>query len=175
MSLRVVLGAALGLAAAVKIAAGCGEQDSHPYVAELYEPGGDCLDPSTGIDVVEGASAASDCTPVCLYGTPDIIGLDDGGPEGGQTYVSTMCPPYPALFDTSGQGPYCAQALAALTRDDVCLDDGGTTNPADAAADAPVDAPGGVSDAAEELGTEDGPSEASSDAPSDALDDLGGD
>jgi hypothetical protein len=172
MRLRVVLGAALGLAAAARVAAGCGEQDSHPYVAELYEPDRDCLDTSTGIDVVEGASADSNCAPVCLYGSPDIIGLDDGGPEGGQTYVSTMCPPYPALFDTSGNAPYCAQALAALARADVCLDDGGSTSPADGAADVATDAPPDVTAEA----APDAPPDVAADAPEvgDAPDDAAG-
>jgi hypothetical protein len=142
----VVAAAALGLAAIAKVGAGCGDQASHPYLAELYEPGRDCLDPSTAIDVVNGASASGDCAPVCLYGSSDLIGLADGGDDGGgETYVSTMCPPYPGLFDTSGTEPDCPLALAALTRADVCLDDGGSTNAADGSSDAPDT--GGATDA----------------------------
>jgi hypothetical protein len=123
------------------LASSCSDPSSHPYIAEKYEPARDCLDHSTAIDVVNGPSPGASCAAVCLFGSAVLLGLDGGADGGGEAYVSTMCPPYPPLFDTGGTNPVCTPALAALTRSDVCLDDGGSTNPLiDAGVDSGVDA-----------------------------------
>jgi hypothetical protein len=99
----------------------CGE-GSHVFQGQLFVMDRGCLGTSSSVDVVEGDPPAHDCAATCLA-QPEA--------DGGRTlYVSTMCAPYPHLFDASGGDPLCPAALAALSRSDTCLLDGGSSNPA---------------------------------------------
>lgn len=122
---RLALLAALCAPALAALA--CGEP-SHVFEGRLFLPHRGCLGTTSSVDVVDG-EPPGDCGPTCLAQT-----LPDGGAS---IYVATMCPPYPFAFDVSGTDPRCPEALAALSRDDTCLVDGGSTHPppADAAAD----------------------------------------
>jgi hypothetical protein len=99
-------------------------------LGQLYEANRDCIDPTTSVDIVDGPDPGLDCAPTCLV-TP-------AGQNGAATgvYVTTECGAFAALDDTSGSSPYCARALAALARSDVCLLDGGSSCPAAVAGDA---------------------------------------
>lgn len=99
-------------------ASACGG-GAHVYSGRLYLEARDCVTTESSLDVVEGEPTGT-CEPLCLTQP------EDGGRS---VYVATMCPPYPYGFDTSGQDPTCAAALAALARRDTCLSDGGSTSP----------------------------------------------
>lgn len=115
--------------AAVLAWAGCGDT-SHIFVARQYDEVRGCLGLNTSVDVVVGDLPPS-CPVVCL-----TEANEDGG-EGRKVWTSTMCEPYPYNFDAASTDPACAPALAAATRNDTCLDDGGSTRPiVDASADA---------------------------------------
>ena len=131
------------LASATVLAAGvaciihlpsCGSEDgAHTYVGRLYVANRDCLGTTSTIDVVPGDDPG-DCPPICM--------VQPTAEAGKAVYVATMCAPYPQPdFDFSGKDPECPFALAALTRDDTCLSDGGATDPAvDAAPEAEAEA-----------------------------------
>lgn len=129
-SLAVVTGLLLALAAA------CGEP-SHVFQGRLFREDANrrCLGTTASVDVVEGDPPGT-CPAVCLAQSHT-----DGGRS---LYVSTMCAPYPFMFDASGTDPSCPAALAALERNDTCLVDGGSANPpppqSDAMTDAGIDA-----------------------------------
>lgn len=108
----------------------CDDVASHIYQGRVYLEDRDCLGTTSVVDVVEGADPGT-CAPVCL------VGKQDGARA---VYASTMCPPYPKFFDTSGSDVACPRALSALSRADTCFADGGSSNPpprapADAGAD----------------------------------------
>lgn len=90
------------------------------FEGQLFVERRACLGTPSSIDVVDG-ERAGDCGPTCL-----VQLLADGGRT---IYVSTMCAPYPFAVDASGTDPACSKALAALGRSDVCLLDGGSSNP----------------------------------------------
>jgi hypothetical protein len=95
---------------------------SHVYVAMLYEPARDCLDPSTTLAVIGTGDGSLLCAPTCLYEpSPPAVG-------GVKTWVSTMCGPYPSFVDTDGTDPSCAPALRAYVNGAVC---GGATDAGD--------------------------------------------
>ncbi|MDB4941846.1 MAG: hypothetical protein JWP97_1380 [Labilithrix sp.] len=119
----------LGASAACTLhAMGCKGDGTHVYQGRLYVEARDCLGTLSSVDVV-GGDETGECAPVCMV---------QPRAEGGRAvYVATQCPPYPQPdFDFSGTDPACAKALAALTRDDTCVSDGGTTHPAPADASA---------------------------------------
>src|SRR5690606_21990228 len=129
--------AALAVAAVVVASSACGEP-SHVYLGRLYRVDRDCVATVSSVDVVDGEEPGT-CGPVCLIQTTfDAERV---------VYVSTMCAPYPFGFDATGEDPACAAALAAFARDDTCLADGASTNPAPDAGD--------EADAAEEAGDAD--------------------
>jgi hypothetical protein len=105
--------------------AACKNNTSHIYQGARWDPDKDCMDPVSSIDVLAGDDVPSTCTPTCLVAPAE----QDGGRA---IYVSSMCGPYPPLFDTTGAFPGCDRALAASTRGDACLADGGTSNAFDA-------------------------------------------
>ena len=114
----------------------CKDDGTHVYVGRLYVEKRDCLGTSSSVDVISGDDPGS-CAPICL--------VQKRGEGGKAIYVATMCPPYPSgvEFDTGGTDLACPKALAALSRGDTCLSDGGTTHPApDASTDASTDASG---------------------------------
>ncbi len=109
----------------------CRDEGAHVYVGRLFLESRDCLGTPSSVDVVAGDDPGT-CDAVCL-----VQPRADGGRA---VYVSVMCAPYPAPdFDVSGQDPICARALNALTRDDTCLSDGGTTHPIPRVSDAAPD------------------------------------
>jgi hypothetical protein len=139
-AMRATLAVLVPLAAIASIvhAPACKDDGTHVYVGSLFVEARDCLGTTSSVDVVTGGDPG-DCAPICL--------LQHHGEGGRAVYVATMCPPYPAgvEFDTTGTDPSCPAALAALARGDICLSDGGDTNPlvdatAEAAADASADA-----------------------------------
>lgn len=111
----------------------CKDDGTHVYVGRLFVEARDCLGTSSSLDVISGDDPGT-CSPICLV---------QKRAEGGKSiYVATMCPPYPSgvEFDTAGTDPACPKALAALTRGDTCLSDGGSTDPVPAADAAAADA-----------------------------------
>jgi hypothetical protein len=113
---RSVAGIRVGLAVITcgGVLLACQKPGFHILLGQLYEASGDCIDPTTSIDIVEGPDPGLDCMPTCIV-TP--IG-QNGGPFG--VYVSTMCGPYPPLDDTSGSEPACTAALAAFAQGNIC-------------------------------------------------------
>ncbi len=81
------------------------DPQSHVYVAAPYDAAGDCFGPSTPLAEISTPDGDLDCAPTCLVLTT----------PGGATdvYVSTMCGPYPAGYDTSQTDLGCAAALEA--------------------------------------------------------------
>ena len=105
----------------------CDDINVHILSGQLYEPQNACLEPSTGIDVVNGGSTGDNCNPVCLSVT-------SGGTT--STYITTMCPPYPGDYGdaeaqdaTNGATDPCTGAFAAYDSEGgLCppnLDEGG--------------------------------------------------
>jgi hypothetical protein len=98
--------------------AACDEPNVHIFSGQQFEAQGECLEPSTALDVIGGAGATLTCSPVCLT-------------QSGQVYVSTQCPPYPPQFAVETQNSLgdasdpCAAALSAYTAGTMCGDDGG--------------------------------------------------
>jgi len=111
----------------------CKDDGTHVYLGQLYVEGRDCLGTPSAVDVISG-DEPGDCTPICL--------VQKRAEAGKAIYAATMCGPYPAgvEFDTAGTDPACPKALAALSRGDTCLSDGGTTHPAPPAPEAGADA-----------------------------------
>ena len=118
------------LVTAAALSAGCDGPESHVYVAMLYEPTRDCLDPSTSLAIIDTPDGSLLCAPTCLVlPAPPAAGTE-------QVYVSTMCGPYPDGFDSSQTDPLCPPALAAFARGpDACAAGGGSSNPTDAGAE----------------------------------------
>jgi hypothetical protein len=112
----------LSLVACILHTTACGDDGAHVYTAELYVQDRDCLGTTSSIDIISG-DETGDCSPICL--------VQLRGEAGRVTYVSTMCPPYPAgvEYDSSGTDPSCPAALAALARGDTCFTDGGSSHP----------------------------------------------
>lgn len=138
----------LAVRACIMHASACKDDGTHVYLGRLFVEARGCLGTTSSVDVVTGGDPG-ECPPICL--------LQHRAEGGRAIYVATMCAPYPAgvEFDTSGTDPACPAALAALTRDDTCLSDGGDTHPlpdaaADSSADASSAAPDSSADAAGE-------------------------
>jgi hypothetical protein len=104
----------------------CDGPESHVYVAMLYEPTRDCLDPSASLAIIGTPDGSLVCAPTCLVlASPPAPGTE-------QVYVSTMCAPYPDGYDSSQTDPLCPPALAAYARGpDTCAAGGGSTDPTD--------------------------------------------
>jgi hypothetical protein len=113
---RAFFGAAFG---AVGLLHACGDA-SHIYEGRLFREDRKCLGTKSSVDVVEG-EAPGECGARCL-----VQRTNDGSRA---VYVATMCGPFPFKFDATGSDPACADALAALARNDTCLTDGGSTAP----------------------------------------------
>jgi hypothetical protein len=87
--------------------------ESHIYIAAQYEVASDCFGPSTSLALIDTPDGDLDCAPTCLVNTT----------SGGSTeiYVSTMCGPYPAGYDTSQTNAGCPAALAAWPAEQTAL------------------------------------------------------
>jgi hypothetical protein len=94
--------------AAAWLALACNEPDRHVLLGQRYDVPGNCLEPTSSIDIVVG-SDPGDCSPATCVVTP-----------GGVVYATNMCGPYPSLDDTSGTAVECTGALAALTNGTLC-------------------------------------------------------
>jgi len=115
---RIAVVVPLAMLGVVLGAASC-DDGTHVYSASQYDPAHQCLGPAQTLDVVSGGDPGSGCALKCLVSTSG----------GGAIYVSSQCPPYPPLFDTSGAQTGCDEALAAGERGDTCLGDGGSSHP----------------------------------------------
>jgi hypothetical protein len=80
--------------------AACDDGNVHILSGQLYDPQAQCIEPSTGIDVVNGNSTGDNCAPAC-------ISIESG--DATSVYVTTMCPPFP--------GDYTIEAADAATDD----------------------------------------------------------
>jgi hypothetical protein len=105
------------IALALLLCASCKDTISHIYAGRRYDPVGHCVDLTSSIDVVDGNDPGATCAPTCLLSPPTKTGETT-------VYVSRECPPYPPLFDTSGQSPTCADALRAYEAPIACIDGG---------------------------------------------------
>jgi hypothetical protein len=119
--------AALGTALVFAIACGSG---SYKFAGRRFDPARGCLDPISTLSSIDGTDPGATCAAVCL-----VRAADDGGIA---IYVTSACPPYPRLFDSSGTAPDCARALDAFAQGVPCLPDAGMD--ASGLADAPADA-----------------------------------
>jgi hypothetical protein len=139
------------------VIASCDDVNVHILSGQLYEPQAACLDPSTGIDVVNGGSTGDNCAPQCLSVTSG---------DATSTYVTTMCPPYPGDYTveaedaTTGAGDPCTGAFAAYDSADAecppTLGEGGESDGGVEAGDAGTDA-GDDGASASDGGTQDAP------------------
>lgn len=105
------------------LVASCDDVDVHILTGQLYVPQSGCIEPSTGVDVVNGPSTGDNCSPQCLV-------IDEG--DGAAVYITTVCPPYPgdytveAMDATTGDGDPCVGAFAAYEEDGgACGEDAG--------------------------------------------------
>lgn len=102
----------------------CEDGSYYAYVGNAYDPSRNCMDPSSAIDIFTGSDPGATCAPICLTAS-DF----DGGTV---VYISKECGPTPPGADISGTDPLCVPALGAFNRGDggdVCLPEGGSTNP----------------------------------------------
>ncbi len=90
----------------------CNNTASHIFIARQYDPKNQCVEPSEGIDVVDGPAPTVGCTAACLTN------------PNGDVYVSGMCPPYPfgdtVVGGDAGDAGPCAPALAAYGANTTC-------------------------------------------------------
>lgn len=105
-SLALVTAALAAAAAGVGVA--CEDAQSYVYTAQKYDPTAGCLAAYTPVELVNGSGASSTCPATCLTVGDDL-------------FVSTMCPPLPAIAtavpDDAGT---CIPALAAAKRGGTC-------------------------------------------------------
>jgi hypothetical protein len=122
------------IAATVAFAA-CNDTNVHIFSARPFDQTRMCVDAPVSIDVINGGSTSSNCSPECLTATVE------GGPP--VVFVSTQCPPFPEGYTTEAEsegtaGDACHQAFKAFAGFEA---DGGLCPPiADAGADAAPDA-----------------------------------
>lgn len=74
----------LGLVALGATIAACEGAESYIFTARRYDAAGACLEPYAAVEVVDGPGAAATCPETCL-----TVGTD--------VFVTTMCPPIPAI------------------------------------------------------------------------------
>lgn len=88
---------------------GCSTDPIFSFVGRRYEPGPDCLDPPSVLDVVVGD--AGTCPLKCL------VQKADGGTV---AYTTLECSPYPIGFDPTELDPQCKPAKAAFDAKKFC-------------------------------------------------------
>lgn len=115
--LRVTSALAAVAAALTAGAFACQTTESYVYSAQKYDPAADCLAPYAPVETVSGEGAGSQCPVTCL-----TVGAD--------LYVSTMCPPLPAVATAvAADAGDCIAARAAARRDAGTCDDLGGASP----------------------------------------------
>ena len=126
------LAGVVGAIVCIVHASACKNDGTHVYVGRFYLEGRGCLGTSSALDVLSGDEPGT-CAAVCI--------IQRRGDAARSVFVSTMCPPYPSAleFDVSSNDPICAPALAALSRNDTCATDGGSSNPDPPPIDASTD------------------------------------
>lgn len=139
------LAALVGGAAAAAISVACGDPDVYVYSAQKFDRAGLCVEPYAPLELVSGPGAGGACPAICL-----TVGVD--------LYVSTMCPPLPAIATAvPADSADCIAALEAAQRGALCgdsaraeggrEDDGGLEARVDAADDAePIEAAADAAD-----------------------------
>lgn len=109
----------------------CEDAQSYVYSAQKYDPAAMCLATYKPVEVVNGSGASSTCPPACL-----TVGAD--------LYVSTMCPPLPAIATAvEADASDCIAALAAVKAHASCdtpAEAGGEEAGEDASPDGGTDA-----------------------------------
>jgi len=89
------------LAAGSALAAACIEVDSYVYSAQKYDAANACVGDYHAIEIIDGKGAKSTCPNACFE-------------VNGELYVSTVCPPLPAIATAvASSTPDCKAALAA--------------------------------------------------------------
>ena len=117
-----------GLAATTGLAS-CISTDSYVYTAQKYDPTADCVSAYQAVEVVHGSGASATCPAACLM-------------VGGDLYVSTLCPPLPAIASAvDSDAGACVAALKAAAKGGTC--------------DVPLVTEGGADDGSAEAGGED--------------------
>jgi hypothetical protein len=97
---------AVAVAAAAAALGACEDASSYVYTAQKYDPAGDCRGAYAPVEVVNGPGASATCQAICM-----TVGAD--------LYVSTMCPPLPAVAtEVAADAAACVAALAAEACDD---------------------------------------------------------
>ena len=113
----------------------CISTDSYLYTAQKYDPDNDCVNAYSAVEVVKGSGASAVCPRTCLMVGDDL-------------YVSTLCPPLPAIASAvDSDAGTCIAALAAAATGGTC--------------DAPAPTEGGADEAGAEAGDEDADMDAS--------------
>ncbi|MBX3192527.1 MAG: hypothetical protein KF819_36400 [Labilithrix sp.] len=93
------------LAGAAALAVSCISTDTYVYTAQKYDPASACLEAYAPVETVAGEGASALCAPSCLA-------------VGAALYVSTMCPPLPAIAtEVAADASDCIEALAAPSCD----------------------------------------------------------
>ncbi|MBS2018478.1 MAG: hypothetical protein JST00_36775 [Deltaproteobacteria bacterium] len=72
------------LAAAAALGAACVTTETYVYTAQKYDAANACVEDYRAIEVIDGKGAKSTCPASCLL-------------VNGELFVSTMCPPLPAV------------------------------------------------------------------------------
>lgn len=93
------------LVAALGTIAACEGAESYVYTARRYDPAGACLEPYAPVEVVDGPPVAATCPETCL-----TVGTD--------VFVTTMCPPLPAVateLEADAEACVAARAVSGST------------------------------------------------------------
>lgn len=94
------------LAAGAALTMACVGTESYVYSAQKYDPANDCVQAYRSIEVIDGKGAKSTCPKTCL----DV---------NGEIYVSTLCPPLPAIaVEVPPDAADCKAALKAPSCDE---------------------------------------------------------
>jgi hypothetical protein len=141
---RLGLGALGLIGASFGIATACIDPDANfVYTARPYDPADMCVGPYVELELVQGSGGDSRCTsPEAGRSGPGLACLVSNS---GAVYVSSVCPPYPPDYDTSGTNPACGAAIAAMANGVICEATDAALDASDAASSTPDGAPSGVS------------------------------
>ncbi len=142
---RSLFAAAAG--AALTAGGACITTETYVYSARKYDPANACLQAYQSIETVSGKGARSLCAPTCLS-------------VNGELYVSTMCPPLPAIAtEVAADASDCKAALGAKSCDEET--DGGNDDGGDEGGDGGND--DGGNEGGSDAGGEGGPLDSGAD------------